>query len=269
MDNRTTGFIKLHRSIRDWSWYDDPNTFTVFVHLLVEANWKDESEWHSEKIGRGEIITSIAKLAASSGLSEKKVRTALDHLVDGGEIVKKTANKWTKITICKYADYQDEDSDSGQTKGEQRANKGQTKGKQRATSKEYKNIRIEEKEYKEKDRLSFPFISDAFLSAWNLLVQQPKWNKKTISALQLSLNKLSKYDEEFAIELIKLAIERGWQGVVFKDTDEQYDEWKAVKSGQGKRKTQNGSTMDQYQQALLQIDKEYGFKQGTLGIDEQ
>ena len=63
------------------------------------------------------------------------------------------------------------------------------------------------------------------MSVWNTLVIQPKWKKKTASALQLSLNKLGKYAEPFAIMLMNDAIERNWQGVVFDNTDEKYEAW--------------------------------------------
>lgn len=79
-------------------------------------------------------------------------------------------------------------------------------------------------------RLAIPFQSDRFTEAWNSLLVQPKWRTKTNKALQLSLNKLAKYDEAFAIQLIETAIERGWQGVVFDDTDERYKQWKLGKS---------------------------------------
>ena len=78
-------------------------------------------------------------------------------------------------------------------------------------------------------RLVLPFQSDRFIEAWNTLLLQPKWKNKTNKALQLSLNKLSKYDEAFAIQLIEMTIERGWVGVVFDDTDERYQQWKAGK----------------------------------------
>ena len=64
------------------------------------------------------------------------------------------------------------------------------------------------------------------MSAWETLRQQPKWKKKTDNAYQLSLNKLGRYEEEFAIELINTAIERNYQGVVFPSTDEEYETWK-------------------------------------------
>ena len=76
-----------------------------------------------------------------------------------------------------------------------------------------------------KETLVFPFHSDEFMSVWSTLVEQPKWKKKTFNALQLSLNKLAKYAEPFAIILMEDAIERNWQGVVFENTDIRYSSW--------------------------------------------
>ena len=132
------GYIKISRTIKDWGWYDDPNVLAVWIHILVDANWKESSVWHGEEIPRGTLITSVAKLASETGLTDKQIRICLDKLSKTGEIVKEGANKWTRITICNYALYQDRQECEGQTKGDEMANKGQTKGEQRATSKEYK-----------------------------------------------------------------------------------------------------------------------------------
>ena len=43
----------------------------------------------------------------------------------------------------------------------------------------------------------------------------------------MSLKKLGKYDEAFAILLMNESIENNWQGVVFDSTDEKYAKWKA------------------------------------------
>lgn len=64
--------------------------------------------------------------------------------------------------------------------------------------------------------LRMPFDSLHFLEWWNALCSQPKWKKKTQTALQLSLNKLhtySKGDEKEAIIIIKETIANGYQGI--------------------------------------------------------
>ena len=59
-----------------------------------------------------------------------------------------------------------------------------------------------------------------------MLTQQPKWKGKTKHALQLNLNDLGKYEEEFAWVLMGDAIKNNWQGIVFEDTPEKYERWK-------------------------------------------
>lgn len=79
--------------------------------------------------------------------------------------------------------------------------------------------------------LVYPFSSIAFMSAWETLRKTPKWEKKLNYALQLSLNKLGEFEEEFAIRQIERAIESNWTGVVFTGTERDYQEWLKLKHG--------------------------------------
>lgn len=64
-----------------------------------------------------------------------------------------------------------------------------------------------------------------FIEKWKILINEPKWKKKSISAIEQSLNKLSRYDVYFAIELIEESIANDTQGVVYPNTDERYKKW--------------------------------------------
>lgn len=130
-----TTWIKLDRGITDWRWYTDPNTFRVFIHLLLNANVEDH-DFRTETIHRGELATSTQKLAEALKLSYKQVRTALTHLEDTQEVAITRRSKYLVISILNYDRYQ--------SAGNQKAIKGQSKGNQRATIKEYKNKRIKE-----------------------------------------------------------------------------------------------------------------------------
>lgn len=73
--------------------------------------------------------------------------------------------------------------------------------------------------------LTLPFHDPGFVATWNELIRQPKWRKKTATALQKSLDKLGKYDVRFAVLLMENAIAGDYQGVVFEDTPERYQRW--------------------------------------------
>lgn len=95
------------------------------------------------------------------------------------------------------------------------------------------------KESKEKSKLDFPFSSNLFFEKWNLLLNTPKWKKKIKATLQLALNKLKDFDEEFVIELIDQAIIGEWQGIVFPDTKSKYENWLKQKGGNNEKEKQS------------------------------
>ena len=125
------GFIVLHRKLLEWGWYDNTNMVRLWVHLLLRANFKDIS-WHGQIIKRGQFITGLEELAHQTGLSLQKTRTCLDRLIECGCITKKSTNKYTIITICKYSDYQDLPEENNK----QITNKQQTNNKEITTSKQ-------------------------------------------------------------------------------------------------------------------------------------
>lgn len=106
MKSEDSGFVKIHRKILEWPWYQDINTKILFVHMLLKANWK-EGRLRDTTVPRGSFVSSIAKLAEETGLTNDEVRTAISHLIHTGEITKQSTNKYTVFTVVKYVLYQD------------------------------------------------------------------------------------------------------------------------------------------------------------------
>lgn len=65
----------------------------------------------------------------------------------------------------------------------------------------------------EPKKVELPYNSENFKTVWETLVKEPKWKTKTVSALQASANKLAKYDEPTAIQMMENSIAGGWQGL--------------------------------------------------------
>lgn len=99
------GWIKLHRKILDWGWYDDIPVRLLFMHLLIIANHKD-MHYHGKLIARGSLITGRTKLAAEVGISEQETRTALFKLKSTNEITIVSTSRGTQVFINHYDDYQ-------------------------------------------------------------------------------------------------------------------------------------------------------------------
>lgn len=99
------GWIKIHRKIINWEWYDDINTKVLFLHLLLTANHQNK-KWRGQIIKRGQKITSLSHLSKETGLSLQQIRTSLNKLKSTNEITIKSTSKYTLISIEKYSDYQ-------------------------------------------------------------------------------------------------------------------------------------------------------------------
>lgn len=99
------GFIKLHRSLLSWEWYDDPNTKILFLHLLLTVNYEDK-QWHGMTIKRGQRVCSLRKLAKETGLSVQKIRTCISKLKATGEITSEGHAQNTVLSIVGYYKFQ-------------------------------------------------------------------------------------------------------------------------------------------------------------------
>lgn len=126
-------WIKLYKKMLDWEWYKDLNTFRVFIHCLLKANWKD-GEFEGISIPKGSFVTSNKKLIEETGLTNQNVRTSLKKLEKSKNLTIKTTNKFTVISINNFDKYQDTNK--------QLTNNQQTTNKQLTTIEEYKNNRI-------------------------------------------------------------------------------------------------------------------------------
>ena len=99
------GFIKVDRQIRDWEWWDDPVIVSVWMHILVNANYRSKN-WHGVLIDRGSFLTSYRHLSDECGVTVKSLRRALTCLQKSGEIRTERAQAGTLITVLNYAKFQ-------------------------------------------------------------------------------------------------------------------------------------------------------------------
>lgn len=124
-------FIKLHKKMLNWEWYSEPNTKSLFLHLLIISNYKDK-EWKGQTIKRGQCVIGRKQLSKTLGMSEQQIRTSLDRLKSTNEITTKVTNKYTIVTVENYSSYQSKVDDSNQQNNQQN-------NQQITTPKEYKN----------------------------------------------------------------------------------------------------------------------------------
>lgn len=136
------GYVKLWRRIKDWGWYKHSPTKDVFIHLLIECNHKPYM-FLGHKIERGQVVVGRYKLALELGLSDRCVRTALNHLKSTNEVTIKTTNKFSIVSIANYESYQDETTSKTTSKT---TNNRPTTDQQLTTIKECKEVKNEKKD---------------------------------------------------------------------------------------------------------------------------
>ncbi len=133
------GYLKLWRSIKDWQWYDDVPVRTLFLHLLVEANW-EAKRWKDMDIEPGSFVTSTVSLAKDMDTSRASIHRSLRKLESTGEVNIKTNNHWTAITVVNWAKWQGKEETSERPMNVRRTSTERPAG----TTKEVKKERSKE-----------------------------------------------------------------------------------------------------------------------------
>lgn len=108
---RENGFIKLDRSIQDWQWWHNATARSLWVYLLINANWKDGYLRDGNVVKRGQVCKSFRTMEIESGLSHTTLNKWLVKFEETGEITIDRGEHYNVITINNYSKYQD----NGQT----------------------------------------------------------------------------------------------------------------------------------------------------------
>ena len=222
------GWVKLHRRITDWEWYQDANTFRVFMHLMATAN-HETNKWQGVTIDKGQLITSPDKIATALKLSRQQVRTSLTKLKSTSEITIKTTNKYTVVTLCQWESYQGKDDLSPteqpatqQTNNQQITSKQPTDNQQVTTNKKLKELK-ELKEVKEVKNIlarkrasvldfsSWPSVPDPTILADWKAVRKAKLTQTAVNQLAAQLH-LANNNGITVNDCLAECATRGWRG---------------------------------------------------------
>lgn len=148
MKNNQQGWIKLHRSILEWEWYDEPNTIRLFIHLLLKANHKPK-KYRGVLIEYGQVMTGQELLAKEIKLTRSKIRLALDNLKTTNEITINSSPQGTIIQIVNYQNYQITTSEktTEQPKDNQRTTTNKNDNNEKETYRSFEHLKISNEEF--------------------------------------------------------------------------------------------------------------------------
>ena len=181
-----SGYIKLYRSLLEWDWFQDSNTFRVFIYCLLKAN-RELKKWQGIEIYPGQFITSYEKIASDLNIGVQSVRTAIKKLNLTGELTNKTTSRYSMITVKNWVRYQETNK---QTNNQLTINQ-QTTNNQLTTNKNKENQKNQENKEEEDD------VSCPDLKNWHGEYQNVHLTEEQLSKLKSFI-----FDDDFLFFLI-------------------------------------------------------------------
>jgi hypothetical protein len=217
------GWIKIYRSItKHWIW-DDSMYLKAWLTILITVNYEYKKVLvHGQIIdcNRGQSLLSLSSWAKAFGRkwSVQRVRTFFSMLEKDGMIVTEGMQKTTRLTVCNYDSYQDQ----------QQANNKQLTSKQQATNKQLTTTkeRKERKERKEGKEYNISF--DFFWNTYDYKVGRPKaekaWAGLTDEQREKVMEHLKVYipstpDKKFRKHPTTYLNNKSWEDEVNENTD--------------------------------------------------
>ena len=115
-------WIKLHRRLLDSDVFKKPDHLKIWTYLLLKASHCGKTFKHGDQtiqIEPGSFVSGRQKIAEETGFSESKIRRFLEAKKATNKLTIKSTKQYSIITICKYSDYQIDEKETDQQKGQQ------------------------------------------------------------------------------------------------------------------------------------------------------
>jgi hypothetical protein len=122
-----SGWVKIHRQIKDKVYYKDSEFIHLWIHLILCAN-HSEAEYLNGydivKLKKGQFITGRKKLSFETGISESKIERILKVFESEQQIEQQTNSRNRLISIVSWDKYQqsEQQTDSKRTASGQQVN---------------------------------------------------------------------------------------------------------------------------------------------------
>lgn len=210
------GWIKLHRKLLEWEWFNKSEMVHLFLYLLLKANYKTK-QWEGSELQAGQVLISRDKVCSDIGITPQVFRTCIKRLISTNEITTESTNKYTLVTICNYSDYQDNKKDTNQQNDQQ--NNQQSTNEQPANNQQITSIK--------KDKNLSPTYASAheaeldLSTCFNSLLNSPTWHEPFCMNNRLTPQQFAEFLKQFFSDLQ----DRGEQTKSEKDAKHHFSSW--------------------------------------------
>lgn len=236
-DNVSNGWIKLHRKLQDcWIWLEkEPfDKRSAWVDLLLTANHSDKKILFNGElitVKRGQILTSIRKLAERWKWSYDKTSRFLKLIESDGMLRKESDNCRTLLTIENYEVYQDvtctDRTPISEPTEHPQVNLPNTYRtpisepiSDKQECKEYKNDKNvkNDKKVRKEPTVYYPndeLLNNAFKEFLTMRnkIKKPLATKQALTRMMNKIEKLSGGDNDLAIKILNQSTDHCWQDV--------------------------------------------------------
>jgi hypothetical protein len=111
------GYVRLYRKVLDSVVWQDMEIWRMFSYLLLKVTHKPHQHGEGKRLVSlkpGQCIIGRKRASVDTGLTERRVRGALDYLRRAGVITTKTTNRFTRVTLLGWPEHNPSDNKSGQ-----------------------------------------------------------------------------------------------------------------------------------------------------------
>ena len=139
------GYIKLWRKIFDSGIQKEPATFTLWIWILCNVTRKPLNyiaRGQQIKLEPGELIVGRKKLSMELRLSERSIRTCLDHLEKWQNLTIRSTNRFSILKVMNWELYQQKENENDQ-QNDQEVTSKRPASDHKTRSKEEKNKYID------------------------------------------------------------------------------------------------------------------------------
>jgi len=123
------GWIRLHRKLKNSSYYKKSQYVHLWIHLLLSANHQENKfMWNKDIIiiKEGQFLTGRKELSEATGIPETTIERALEFFEKNGhQIEQQKTTKFRIITIVNWKEYQGDNNKKDRKTDNRRTTDGQ------------------------------------------------------------------------------------------------------------------------------------------------
>ena len=251
-----TGYISVHRTLMDKSYYNRSQYVHLWLHLLLKANHAGKNRiWNGEEIilQPGQLLTGRIKLSEETGIPQSTIEKILNFFEKNNQVEQQKNSRNRIITIVSWHKFQKRNNKIT-SEEQQKDNQGTTKEQLRNTNNNDNNVNNDNNETikasERKKNLNFSFVSEKvkneFLEFIFTKKKQPK-TQNEVEAIYQHLQQLSNNNLPGAREILKQSIRNQWQDLY------PLNESQTLKTNKNGKQTSNTGKLNNLRAAAANI----------------